>query len=361
MKKNRLLLYLTFIVFGLLLTACTGGTGNPQSWPGVTPDEPRNTVYVANNQHVYAVDLQRGTEKWRFPQEADKVTFFAAPVLTENDQLVIGGYDNILYSLDPQSGAQRWTFETAENKYIGAAATVDERIIAPNSDNLVYTVNDTGVLKWQYETEHDLWGTPVIGDDIVYVPSMDHHVYAFHVESGNLIWVSKELSGAVAGNPALSVEGVLYVGTFGNELIALDTTDGSILWRFEASNWVWNGPALEDDTLYFGDLSGTLYALDAENGAPIWQVQPDTSEQPAISDSPLIVEDTLYFVNEGGSLYAIARDTGTTRAFQSVEARLYTSPVVADGTILISTVNSDAILYAFDLDLVPKWQFAPED
>ena len=142
MKKIHIFLLFSIIMLSGLLSACAGGAGAATSWPGLTVDMDRELVYVANNQHVYAVNLASGAEKWRFPREAEgKISFFAAPALTEDDQLVIGGYDNLLYSIDPDSGDQKWTFEAATNKYIAGPLASGGQIFAPNSDNQLYAVN----------------------------------------------------------------------------------------------------------------------------------------------------------------------------------------------------------------------------
>jgi len=363
MKKNYLLYFLFILLLSSLLSACTGGVTTPTNWPGVTVDMERDTVYIAYGQHVYAVNLANGTEKWRFPSEGDnKVTFFANPGLTESgDQLIIGGYDSRLYSIDPESGLQRWIFEDAEKEYIAGPLVNSEQIFAPNADNQLYVLELSGTLSWKFATSQALWGSPVINGERVYLTSMDHHLYALEKSSGEQAWKSEDLGGAMAGDPTLSPDGVLYMGTFGNQLVALNSADGSELWRFEASNWIWSGPALVGDDLYFGDLSGTLYLLNAEDGTPRWQVQPDSSERRAISNRPLVIGDTLYFVTDGGALFAIDAETGATRWTQTIEGRLFTAPVVAGETILVAPVDTDAILYAFGLNGTQKWQFTPAE
>jgi outer membrane protein assembly factor BamB len=360
MKTSKFRILIILLLFSSLLAACAGGATTATSWPGVTVDLERETVYVAYNTHLYAVNLAGGTEKWRFPAEADnKITFFAAPALSEDGQLILGGYDNLLYSLDPANGQQNWSFDGAEQRYVAASLTNGETIFAPNSDNNLYVLNLSGRLRWQHTAEHSRWGTPVTDGEVVYAPSMDHHLYALRFETGDLVWKTDDLGGAIAGDPTFSPDGVIYVGTFGSELLAIDQ-DGRTLWRVQATGWVWSGPALDGETLYFGDLGGTLFAVNAADGSVIWQVKPDTSERPAISDSPLLVDDTLYFVTEGGNIYAVDATTGNTRWTKNIEkGKLYTAPVVAGDTILIAPVGTDAILYAFDTNGNPKWQFTP--
>ena len=98
--------------------------------------------------------------------------------------------------------------------------------------------------------------------------------------------------------------------------------------------------------------------MNAEDGSVRWKVQ--IEEGGAISNRPLIVDDTIYVVTDMGSLYAVNIESGTPRWNKKVEdARLYSAPVVAGDTILIAAVGTDAVLYAFDLDGIPKWQFVP--
>ena len=126
------------LVVSSLLTACTGGARTATSWPGITVDLERETVYVAFQTFVYALNSTNGTERWHYPEKADnKITFFAAPTLMENGNLVIGGYDSNLYSLSPENGALQWTFSDAENHYVGSAIAVGDKILAPNSDDSI--------------------------------------------------------------------------------------------------------------------------------------------------------------------------------------------------------------------------------
>ena len=170
----------------------------------------------------------------------------------------------------------------------------------------------TGSIQWQFEAGHDLWATPVSNGGHLYLSSMDHNLYGLDKMNGEPVW-QIDVGGAIAGSPALGPDGILYVGTFGNQLIALDSADGREVWRADSENWVWSGPTLDGETLYFGDLSGTLYSLNTADGSQRWQVQPDSSDERAISDSPLVVEDTVYFVTDGGALWAIDKETGNTR------------------------------------------------
>ncbi|MFC1878310.1 PQQ-binding-like beta-propeller repeat protein [Chloroflexota bacterium] len=439
-KTTRLYLFLGILLLSSMLVSCTGA-GATTSWPGVTVDLERETIYLANGPHVYAVDMNEGLEKWRFPDKAaNNISFYAAPALTEEGHLIVSGYDNLLYGLNPAefepanqtfldvrstsveqaktegleklqlteadvivevkeqgsagflgfgsslscvrltikdvedseaaAGADdspcdptKWAFVGAKNRFVAAPLVAHGLIFAPNADNNLYTLNLSGNLRWQYEVDHTLWSKPTVNGKTVYISSMDHHVYAIDIETGDLLWKSEDLGGAIAGDPTLGPDGVLYVGTLGSNMVALDTASGSVLWRFTADGWVWSGPTLEGEVLYFGDLSGNFYAISTADGQPIWpSVKPDAGDSAAISDKPLLVGDTLYLVTQSGKLYAIKKESGATRWSKDIDekATLYGSPVLAGELIVVAPLGAEAMLYAFDIEGSPRWQFTPQ-
>jgi len=360
MKRNRIfLIFLIASVFSLL-AGCTGAANMATSWPGFLVDQMTDTVYVSFNAHVYALNLTNGTEIWRFPREADnKITFFAEPALTNDGNLVVGGYNNILYAIDAANGNKVWEFTGSSNRFVAGALVSENKIFAPSSDNYLYTLTEAGNLSWKAATGHSLWAAPVSDGEFVFQPSMDHHLYQYNVETGELIWKSDDLGGTMIGQPLLTPEGQLYVGTFGNEVIAIDTKSHTILWRFSTNGWVWSGPYLEDGVLYFGDLEGFVYAVDSQDGKSIWQIQPDIAENRGIFGRVLVVDESLYFASRSGILYAVDKANGNPRWNKTFEAQFLSNLVQSEDTILISANKSDAILFAVDVNGNQRWSFIP--
>ena len=363
MKKSHLTLILIFIAASLLISACTGGAGAASSWPGLTIDMEREQAYVAFGPQVYAVNLGNGTEKWRAPVEPDnQVTFFAVPALTDDGQLVAASYDGNLYSINPENGQLNWVFEDGGNRFVAGPLADGEQIFAPSTDNSLYTLTTAGDLVWSFETDDILWSTPVTDGETVYQPGMDHRVYALDAESGELIWKTDKLGGSIAGTPALSPDGLLYVGTFGNELLALDTNrSGEIVWRMPASAWVYSGPTQDGDTLYVGDLDGAFYAVEGPTGGIKWRIQPDPEDKRAITDNPLVLGDTVYFTSESGALFAVERENGDPKWSKQIDGRLYAGPKSAGETIIIAPIDTDELLIALDENGNQKWVFVPEN
>ena len=163
MKHKPLILILAILIIAVTLSACSGGAGTATSWPGLAVDD--QYAYVAYQTQVYAVDLVNGSEKWRYPQEPNNnINFYADPSLSNDGQLIVGGYDGILYSLNAETGVENmgnWPFTQAENRYIASAYVVEEGVFVPSADLNLYALDLNGQLRWTFTAEGESWAQPI--------------------------------------------------------------------------------------------------------------------------------------------------------------------------------------------------------
>ncbi|MDP2895891.1 MAG: PQQ-binding-like beta-propeller repeat protein [bacterium] len=70
---------------------------------------------------------------------------------------------------------------------------------------------------------------------------------------------------------------ILFVGSYDNNLYAVDAFSGGELWRFTTGGEIFSTPGVANingkHTVFFGSAERILYALDAETGAKIWAYQ----------------------------------------------------------------------------------------
>ncbi len=360
MKKTRFLtLVVLLVILGGILSACTGGAGVVSSFPGILVDSASETAYLASGAHVYAVNLANGTERWRYPEKADaKITFYAPPALTEDGQLIQGGFDHKLYGLNVTT-RQPWTFASAKDVFIAQPLVAGGVIFAPNSDKSIYALDKTGALVWKAQATHAMWSRPVSDGTLLYAGSMDHHVYAFKQNSGAQVWKSDDLGGALVGDVALSPKNVLYIGTLSSKMAALDAASGKTLWQTPSKGWAWADPLIAGDLVIFSDLEGYIYALDAASGTIKWQVQPDTGANRAITAAPVVVENTLYVASHAGVLYAIDLTTGVVSWNKTIGGKIYSDLALNGDHILIAPMEFTSALVSVDLQGNVSWNYTP--
>ena len=367
MNRKKYLLIL-LVLLTLILSACSSA---PQAvWPGVFATD--KTVYLVDGLQLYAVNLADGKDAavtsgststfLRFPAKQDsKQSFYAAPALTSDNQLIIGsaGANYALYSLNPDTLAINWTFSQATDSFIGGVLVANDTIYAPNADGKLYALDLKGNLKWTFEKPtQGLWSTPVTDGKLVFVASLDHHLYALDALTGAEAWDQK-LDGASMSSPALGADGSLYIGTVNKSMYAFKSATGEQIWKQSMEGLVWASPVVNADTVYvslvIGETQGKLLALNAADGKTKWPFIADGS----LVGGPLVDGDLIIVASETGTVYAL-NNAGQQQWFYTVDKKIYTAPYAAGKFILISTVEAENLIYALNQSGGLVWQYKPQ-
>ena len=360
MKPIKTFLSVVLLVTGIMLSSCTAGALSASSWPGVVASQ--DTAYVAYTPGVFAVQLGNGSLAWRYPEKADNTKQFFAPPAIADTLVIAGDFAKNLYGLDAKTGALKWTFSSATGRWIGGPLVVNNLILAPNGDNNLYALNFNGALQWKFKTDHSLWSQPVSDGKTVYFTSTDHKVYALQISTGQKIW-STDAGASLLSSPALNQDNsVLYVGTLGGQVVALDTAAGKVLWRFSTSGEVWGTPVFNKDVVYIGDRGNTVFAIDAKTGKSIWKADVGTN----VIGSGAIAQDGVIYATEGdpaaspgnGQVYDLSFSNGQKLWSHAINGKLYTSPVIAGDKILIAITSADKLLTVLDSKGNETWSFA---
>lgn len=114
-------------------------------------------------------------------------------------------------------------------------------------------------------------GAPAIVGGVVYVASLDKHLYAIDLATGKQKWKVK--LGAMKASPAVKSERI-YVGDLDGKFYCLKAADGSKVWEFEAQGEITAGANFHGNNVLIGSHDSTLYCIDAE-GKKVWDVKTD--------------------------------------------------------------------------------------
>jgi outer membrane protein assembly factor BamB len=356
LNTKRLTLIILLALGALFLSACSG---QPlvNTWPGLAADAER--AYISSGSFIYAVDLQNGTEVWRYPAEADsKILFFASPILTTDGQLLIGsaGSEHPFISLDAETGKENWSepFMGGKGVWVASPLVVDDVIYAPNADGYLYVLNLNGKeIADPVKLGGALWSAPVTDGELLYVASLDHHLHIVNPETLKLT-ETISIGGAVPASPAIGMDGV-FVGSFASKVDFVSSA-GVSKTVAETGNWIWGTPTLDSETLYYADLDGKLYSLDLATNRQNWDnVQPNG---PVVA-SPLVVGDQIYVAAEAGTFIALDRD-GKIVWEKTPGGKIYTTPVLSGEFLLVAPYQAEFALAAYDLDGKQAWTFTPQ-
>ncbi|MFL5047790.1 MAG: PQQ-binding-like beta-propeller repeat protein, partial [Xanthobacteraceae bacterium] len=130
---------------------------------------------------------------------------------------------------------------------------------------------------------------------------------------GRLQLVWSMATGQVEGHqaPPIVNNGVMFVATPGNQLLAIEAKTGNLLWRYKRRlpedvvhlHPTNRGVALYGDKVYFASADCILVALDARTGKEVWTADVDDYRKAHyMSLAPLIVDGKVILGASGGEL-----------------------------------------------------------
>jgi outer membrane protein assembly factor BamB len=334
-------LLLGLSLLGLLLLSGCGRIATPQGW--AAPVAVDNTILVTlQRAKLTAIDQQTNQQTWQFPakdaKNIDLKAIYGTPVVGDG-RVYVGGFDGTLYALDLATGDVLWQQKT-DAAIVGGAALADGTVYVGSSDNKLYAFDATsGASRWPaFETQGDIWSTPVVDQGTVYVTSMDKRLYALDAATGQPKWAKPfEANGAMPSTPALDGDR-LYVGALDNRLYALDKATGEVAWSFKADNWIWCEPLVANGVVYVGGLDQHVYALDAAAGEPRWP-KPFSAKAP-IRARPALAGGVLVVADQDGHVYGLDPATGQEHwPSIALASGVLANPLIVNNEVLLSTRN----------------------
>ena len=157
----------------------------------------------------------------------------------------------------PAAAAGRVYFTLASGKLNEDAEVPDGRLWCLNAE-------DGGKL-WEFRAAGGIFGSPVLGDGLVFCAARDGFCYAFETAKGDPAW-KQDLGEPVVTTPIVS-GGRVFVLTIGGSLVALNANSGDILWRLDDvrsdDGDVYSSPVLVGGRLYVAS-GGKLYSIGDE-------------------------------------------------------------------------------------------------
>jgi hypothetical protein len=209
---------------GLLYAVSTSGTfkwkflsgsyyGSP---PTVGPD---GTIYSpsANYLHnaVYALS-SNGSVKWTFQMDQSSQS---APALAADGSVLVRGDDGTLFDLSP-TGKLKWVYLVDAVDYVNSAVSVGpDGTIYCNNDYSIIALSSTGQLKWEYYGVLLPGGISVSKTGNLYFTDYSGIVYSMN-DSGVLLWEYQTNAFEIDYAPTVAPDGTVYVGADYDSLYA---------------------------------------------------------------------------------------------------------------------------------------------
>ncbi|MFJ3903185.1 PQQ-binding-like beta-propeller repeat protein [Streptomyces sp. NPDC090025] len=151
---------------------------------------------------------------------------------------------------------------------------------------------------WRFRMSNDVWGTPVVDGDLLYVTSFE--VHALDTASGRRQFKTRDVAWSMA------VAGGRIHASDGPTLYALDAVDGTERWRLHTDAWVYS-LQVDRGTVVTGTRGGGVQAWEASNGAKLWEITGAQTDFETPEGGPSVHGDTVYVWRDARLLALDAR------------------------------------------------------
>lgn len=288
-----------------------------------------DTVYVGSlDEHLYAVDLATGKEKWKY-----KAGPIKAAVSVHGDAVYAGDVDGLFHCLDRATGKKRWTFQTDAEITAGCNFAGDN-VLVGSYDETLYCLSREGKLVWKFKTSGPINGAPAVVGDRTFVAGCDSALHIVDIAKGTEL-KSVDLGGQ-AGATAAIAGGQLYVGTMTNQVLAIDWKQGEVLWTYEPARRAqafYASAAVTDSLVIAGSRDKRVHALDRKSGKPVWTFETDGR----VDSSPVVVGSRVFFGSLDHHLYQLELARGTLVKKWDLGAPISAAPAVGGGCLVVGT------------------------
>jgi outer membrane protein assembly factor BamB len=280
-------------------------------------------------------------------------TYGAGSMSYENGVIFLPSGHDGLRAVNATTGGVLWTTLASGSVY-STPTYQDGRLYfgAIWGNGTFYAIDASdGSILWTQIIGEEYTGSPVVAEDLVFVPLVIRGIVALNINNGSVVWNNSLgfAPGYMHSTPAYE-DGILYCG--GDRLYALNSTDGSIIWESPAggsesgivivddkvcghgekyvtcvnkttgnlswktrvtNNSPWSAlestPAVFGDRLFVGTQDGKAFALSLQNGSEIWNVTLGERNNGSILSSPIVApNNVVYFMND--YLWALNATTG---------------------------------------------------
>jgi len=334
---SRILLLVVLAIGALVAVGCAGAPSRGWSGPLVSD----NVLYVGTLKgFIVALDLTTASSsdgvalRWDPKLVAEPTSgsgfscgrvssamgIYGTPVVKDG-RIYVGAYSGeVVWISTDGSSRSNSSFEAAGD-IVGSIVIAGETLYFGSSGGTLYALDLNLNEKWRLETKGEIWSTPVVADNVVYIASADHYLYAIHAESGNEIW-RFETKAAIMSTPLLA-NGRVYIGGCDRKFYDIEAAreeervaarDGAMPTTRQAdrvfggaSNWFCTQALAYDGEIWVGSLDHSIYVLNAGTLELVTEI-----ETGGMVYAPPVLfprEGLVVVGSQDGKIYAINAET----------------------------------------------------
>jgi len=310
-------------------------------------------------RELFCYDLTTGEKLWSLladnipgsPSQVPKTTedtgLAASSVVTNGNQVcaIFGTGDIICADMD---GKRLWAknLGVPDNQYGYSSSLlmfgnfVYVQYDNQNTSKVVALNITTGAERWsKTRNEKATWSSPIIawvGQTPQLVLMGNPNITAYNPNNGEQLWTISCMSGEV-GASACSSNGIIFGASEYSKMVAINGSDGSVMWESNEYLPEVASPVATKDNLYIATSYGVVASFDTQTG----ELKKEHELNTEFYSSPVIVEGKVYLFCTNGKMHIFSanNDFNLLSSFDTGE-QTFATPAFTDGKIVVRTEKS---------------------
>ena len=245
------------------------------SSPDATFDK---VVFGSTDGTIYCLNSQTGKLIWKYET---KKAVMGCPLI-QHDTIFIGGSDGCFRALNLKNGSQFWQFSDLKNYEESCPVIATNKIYFGAWDTDFYALNRAdGKLVWKWNNGNPgihfspAAVKPVVSNGKVFITAPDRYWTALNAQNGTVVWRTNKHE--VRETEGISEDGnAIYSRCMNDSVVALDarTDYPRVIWKKSAGYGYDHNPSMltnGDGVIVFGTKNGLLLGIDTTDGSVIWK------------------------------------------------------------------------------------------
>lgn len=271
---------------------CLNESDGTVKWSFETKNSVKNNVCIEDNNliamdvdgNVYCMDKSNGNLLWEKRIELGNTLGTSSAVCIDKG-VIFAGTSRTVTALEIADGEIKWSVnrDKGENSPAEFMVAGDKLIVNSHWDCLAALDVSNGKTLWENNDENIRFrsSTPVVIDDSTLLVADDNAIMFVNLADGEITSKTSfdEYKFSSSAQPVFR-DGIAYIPTANEGVVAFDVHDKTILWNFKTDNsilftspyvgkdskTVESSPVLDGDTLIFGANDGCIYTVDIHTG-----------------------------------------------------------------------------------------------
>lgn len=235
-------------------------------------------VFGSCDRFIYCLNKNTGKLVWKFKTNNAVI---GSPIV-DNDIVYIGSSDKCFRAIDINSGDLKWAYNELKNYQESRPVIVDNKIIFGAWDSYLYCLDKTnGNVIWKWNNGNlrphfspaAVW--PVVADNKVFIVAPDRYMTAIDINNGNTIWRTKEHK--VRESIGISQnKQMVFAKCMNDSIVAVSATSSQpeTVWKINAEfGYDHNSSMLieNNNKLLLTTKNGLIVAVNPTDGTILWK------------------------------------------------------------------------------------------